>query len=33
MNAAGAQLESTSIAEAIGIVKQTLDTMIQEGAV
>ena len=33
MNAAGAQLEGTSIAEAIGIVKQTLDNMIQEGAI
>ena len=33
INAAGAQLEGASIAEAIGVVKQTLDTMIQEGAI
>lgn len=33
INAAGAQLEGASIAEAIGVVKQTLDAMIQEGAI
>ena len=33
MNAAGAQFENTTMAEAIGIVKQTMDTMIQEGAI
>lgn len=33
MNAAGAQLEGTTMAEAIGVVKQTLDNMIQEGAI
>lgn len=31
MNSAGAQLEDVSAEEAVGIVKQTIDTMIQEG--
>lgn len=33
MNTAGTQLEGTSIEEAIGIIKSTLDNMIQEGAI
>lgn len=33
MNIAGTQLENTSIAEAIGAMKSTLDSMIQEGAI
>lgn len=33
MNTAGAQLENTSIAEGIGIIKGTLDTMLNEGAI
>ncbi len=31
MNIAGCQMEGTSIAEAIGVIKNTIDTMIQEG--
>lgn len=31
MNVAGCQMEGTSIAEAIGVIKNTIDTMIQEG--
>ena len=33
MNSAGAQLEGVSVAEAIGIMKETLDGMIEEGAI
>ena len=31
MNVAGCQMEDISITEAIGVLKRTLDTMIQEG--
>ena len=31
MNVAGCQMEGTSIAEAIVVIKNTIDTMIQEG--
>ena len=31
MNVAGCQMEDVSITEAIGVLKRTLDTMIQEG--
>ena len=33
INTAGCQMENTSIAEGIGIIKHTLDTMIGEGAI
>ncbi len=33
MNTAGCQMEDTSLAEGIGIIKRTLDTMIEEGEI
>lgn len=33
MNTAGCQMEDTSLAEGIGIIKHTLDTMLEEGAI
>lgn len=33
INSAGCQMENTSLAEGIGIMKQTLDRMIEEGAI
>ena len=33
INTAGCQMENTSMAEGIGIIKHTLDTMIGEGAI
>ncbi len=33
MNTAGCQMEDTSLAEGIGIIKQTLDTMLEEGEI
>ena len=33
INSAGCQMENTSLAEGIGVMKQTLDRMIEEGAI
>ena len=33
MNTAGCQMEDTSLAEGIGIIKHTLDTMLEEGEI
>ena len=33
MNIAGCQMEDTSLVEGIGIIKRTLDTMLEEGEI